>query len=101
MQPPPRLVDKFGLFTAPLSKGGLGGDSPLAVQNIALFCLKNGRLKINFSPCYKQPKSGSLTLGQSMKNGYMCLLASRPIFFNRFQRTGHCTPFGQAHTRSN
>jgi hypothetical protein len=35
----------------------------LAVQNIALFYSKNGRLKINFSPCYEQPKSGSLTLG--------------------------------------
>jgi hypothetical protein len=40
---------KFGLFIVPLSKGGLGGDLPLAVQNIALFYLKNGRLKINFS----------------------------------------------------
>jgi hypothetical protein len=39
----------FGLFIVPLSKGGLGGDLPLAVQNIALFYLKNGRLKINFS----------------------------------------------------
>jgi hypothetical protein len=34
-----------------------------------------------------------------MKNGYLCPLASRPIFFNRFQRTGYCTPFGQAHIK--
>jgi hypothetical protein len=53
----------FGLFIVPLSKGGLGGDLPLAVQNIAHFYLKNCRLKINFSQKFEQPKSGSLTLG--------------------------------------